>query len=116
MDLNQIRTPFGPIITIVQVWIRIQYADFVERKLQEHGIGKIIPDENELAEAYRLFAHGREAAQIIERELAKLNGGSAVQVPADLRKRVTRYLAEHPSARWDEAVAASASSATLKHR
>ena len=110
MDLNQIRTPFCQIITIVQVWNRIQYADFVERKLHEHGIGKVVPSEDELADAYRLFAHGREAAQIIERELAKLNGGSPVQMPANLRKRVTRYLAEHPTARWDEAVAASASS------
>jgi hypothetical protein len=65
---------------------------------------------DELADAYRLFAHGREAAQIIERELAKLDGGTSVRPPADLRKRVTRYLAEYPTARWDEAVAASASS------
>jgi hypothetical protein len=69
-----------------------------------------VPSEDELADAYRLFAHGREAAQIIERELTKLNGGSPVQVPADPRKRVTRYPAEHPAARWDEAVAASAAS------
>jgi hypothetical protein len=87
-----------------------QLVDFVERKLRQHGIGKVIPDKDELAEAYRLFARGKEAAQIIEHELAKLNGGSPVQVPADLRKRVRRYLAEHPTARWDEAVAASASS------
>ena len=72
--------------------------------------GKVIPNKNELAEAYQLFARGKEAAQIIERELAKLNGGSPVQVPADLRKRVRHYLAQHPAARWDEAVAASASS------
>ena len=82
-----------------------QLVDFVERKLQEHGIGKVVPNENELADAYRLFAHGREAAQVIERELAKLNGGSPVQIPTDLRERVAQYLAEHPTMRWDEAVA-----------
>jgi hypothetical protein len=84
-----------------------QLVDFVERKLRRHRVGKVIPSKNELAEAYQLFAHGREAAQIIERELGKLNGGSAVRVPADLHKRVTRYLAERPTARWDEAVAAT---------
>jgi hypothetical protein len=83
-----------------------QLVDFVECKLQEHGIRKVIPNENELADAYRLLAHGREAAQVIERELAKLNGGSPVQIPTDLRERVAHYLAEHPTARWDEAVAA----------
>jgi hypothetical protein len=65
-----------------------------------------VPSEDELADAYRLFAHGRGAAQIIERELAKLNGGSGVRIPTDLRERVIQYLAEHPTARWDEAVAA----------
>ena len=82
-----------------------QLVDFVERKLQEHGIGKVVPNENELADAYRLFAHGREVAQVIERELAKLNGDSPVQIPTDLRERVARYLAKHPTMRWDEAVA-----------
>jgi hypothetical protein len=83
-----------------------QLVDLVERKLQEHGVRRIIPNETELADAYRLFAHGREAQEVIARELAKLNGGSPVSVPDDLRKRVARYLAEHPTARWDEAVAA----------
>jgi hypothetical protein len=83
-----------------------QLVDFVERKLQEHGLRKVVPNETELADAYRLFAHGREAGAIIERELAKLNGGSPVQVPADLCERVTAYLAAHPTARWDEAAAA----------
>ena len=80
--------------------------DFVERKLREHGVGKVIPDKNELDEAFRLFARDKEAGEIIERELAKLNGGSPVQVPPDLYERVAEYLTEHPAARWDEAVAA----------
>jgi DNA topoisomerase VI subunit B len=87
-----------------------QLVDFVERKLRKHGIGKVIPNKEELAEAYRLFVRGREMAQIIEPELARLNGGSRVQVPANLRKRVIRYLALHPTARWDEAVAVLTSS------
>jgi hypothetical protein len=59
-----------------------------------------------LADAYRLYAQGHEAGQIIERDLAKLNGGSPVSVPDDLRERVATYLSKHPTARWDEAVAA----------
>jgi hypothetical protein len=83
-----------------------QLVDFVERKLREHGVGKVIPDKNELDEAFRLFARGKEAGEIIERELAKLNGGSQVIVPDDLKVRVAEYLTEHPTARWDDAVAA----------
>jgi hypothetical protein len=74
-------------------------VDFAERKLQEHGVRKVIPNENELADAYRLFAHGHKAQEVIARKLTKLNGGSPVQIPTDLRERVARYLAEHPTAR-----------------
>ena len=43
--------------------------DFVERKLEHHGIKKVIPDEEELAEAYRLFARSDVVEQIVEGEL-----------------------------------------------
>jgi hypothetical protein len=83
-----------------------QLVDFVERKLQEYGIGKVVPGAGELADAYRLFTRGREAEAIVKRELSDLNGGPPVAAPADLRERVVAYLAEHPAARWDGAVEA----------
>jgi hypothetical protein len=83
-----------------------QLVDFVERKLNEHGIGKVISTKDELERAYRLFAHGRAAQEFIERELAKLNGSANMAAPANLKKRVTAYLKDHPTARWDDAVAA----------
>jgi hypothetical protein len=57
------------------------FEDCAKRKLQEHGVGKVIPNETELARAYRVFARGREAAAIIERELTKFNRGTLGQVP-----------------------------------
>jgi len=81
-----------------------QLVAFVERKLEEHGIKKVIPDDEELAEAYRLFARSQEAEQIIERELKQLNGNDAVDVPRDVKNRVRKYLLLHPEARWDAAV------------
>ena len=32
-----------------------QLVDFVERKLKQHGIGKVIPDDDTLAETYEMF-------------------------------------------------------------
>jgi hypothetical protein len=81
-----------------------QLVVFVERKLKKHGIKKIVPAKNELQEAYRLFDHSHKVETIIERELKKLNG-EAVRVPRDIEKRVRQYLAQHPKARWDEAIA-----------
>jgi hypothetical protein len=82
-----------------------QLVDFVERKLTEHGVKKIIPARADLAEAYRTLAHGHEAEAVIKRELAKHNGAK-VPVPPDLKKRVETYLRRHPATRWDAAVAA----------
>ena len=76
-----------------------QLVAFVERKLKEHGIDKVVPKSAELADAYRLFARGREAEQIISRELKKLNGGSEVKVPRDLPVKVCAYLKKHPTMR-----------------
>jgi len=46
-----------------------QLVTFVERKLEHHGIKKVIPDEEELAGAYRLFARSDVVEQIVEGEL-----------------------------------------------
>jgi DNA topoisomerase VI subunit B len=83
-----------------------QLVAFVERKLRQHGIGKVVPKPTELADAYRLFLHGHEAERIVQRELNKLNGSfKNAPVPPDLEQRVRGYLQQHPAARWDEAVA-----------
>jgi hypothetical protein len=84
--------------------------DFVERKLQRHSIGKIVPPDDWLANAYRLFANGRRAEEIVRHELAKLNGGMNMAVPSNLREQVAQYLKDHPTERWDRAVAAILSS------
>ena len=61
-----------------------QMVDFVERKLKQHGIEKVVPDDDDLATAYALFARSHQAEQIVLRELKKLNG-AAVRSPAGSR-------------------------------
>jgi hypothetical protein len=83
-----------------------QLVSFVERKLRQHSVGKVVPKPADLAEAYLLLARSREAGAIIQRELTKLDGGPHLTVPHDLERRVHDYLKQHPSARWDAAVVA----------
>jgi hypothetical protein len=80
-----------------------QFIAFIERKLTKIGIKKIVPDQDKLADAYRLFAHGHVAEPIVRRELERLIG-AAVQVPDDIESQVREYLAQHPADHWDEAV------------
>jgi hypothetical protein len=81
-----------------------QFIALVERKLNDHSVKKIVPDEDELADAYRLFARGHAAEQVVKRELTKLNGDAAVQVPRDIESQVRQHLAQHPADRWDTAL------------
>jgi hypothetical protein len=80
-----------------------QLVAFIERKLQQHGVKKIMPNSDLLGETYRLVMRKRKIEEIIERELQELDGDS-VEPPPDLDTQVRQYLEKHPQARWDEAV------------
>jgi hypothetical protein len=81
-----------------------QLVDFIERKLSKHGIKKIIPATDTLADAYHLFARSRVAEQIIERELAKAGNEPPRSAPRNLPTRVQKFLRENPTMRWDDAI------------
>jgi DNA topoisomerase VI subunit B len=79
-----------------------ELVSFVERKLKALGVRKLVPEPDDLAEAYRLFARGT----VIRKEVAKrIAGFGAVEVPADLGAQVRAMLKAHPAMAWDEAVA-----------
>jgi hypothetical protein len=80
-----------------------QLVAFIDRKLKQHGVKKIIPNRETLDNAYRLFARNSEIEKIIKREMKKLNGATA-KPPSNLSTRVRQYLEAHPEARWDKAV------------
>jgi hypothetical protein len=80
-----------------------QLGAFVERKLIEHGVKKIVPDQDKLAEAYRMFERGKQIEQIIEREIKKFDG-PAINVPDNLEQRVRAMLDQNPALRWTDAV------------
>jgi hypothetical protein len=81
-----------------------QFVAFVERKLCESGVAKLVPDRDLLASVYLGFKRGRRLRQAV----AKLDAidMTNVKVPADLEKRVRKVLKKSPSMRWDAAVEA----------
>jgi hypothetical protein len=86
----------------LNVMTSVEFVAYVERKLEENGVRKVVPDAATLAEAYRTFVRGEEIRRLIAPELAKPND---VRVPKDLKRRVQAYLQEHPEVPWDVAVA-----------
>ena len=76
-----------------------RFIDFIERKLAEHGISKVIPEAAALADTYWL-------KRAFAATMAGLEHETTDHPPADLDERVRAYIAEHPEVPWDQAVAA----------
>jgi hypothetical protein len=68
-----------------------QFVKWLEAKLNEHGINKVIPGTATLQQTYCRAAGRKHCQAILDREAAKLNSCTeTVEVPADLRERVER--------------------------
>jgi hypothetical protein len=79
-----------------------QLIDFIERKLEEHGVKKVVPDEERLGEAFQLFARGVRLEEAVEAALR--DDRESIEVPADLSQKIRAYLEEHPEMSWEVAV------------
>jgi hypothetical protein len=81
-----------------------QFVAFVERKLRENGVAKIVPDRELLAKVYAGIERGRRLEKAIEKldEIDMKN----FKPPEDLEKRVRKVLKKKPHIRWDAAIEA----------
>ena len=80
-----------------------ELVDWLERKLGEHGIRKVIPDADTLAEAYQRMRKQALVQDRIRAVLAEL-GDEAPAVPRDLSRRIARTLKSDPTIAWDVAL------------
>jgi hypothetical protein len=82
-----------------------QFIEFLERKLQEHGVEKIVPDDDELEKAYKFFVRNLDIEKKIENEVKNHKfDADAIKVPDDLTEQGEKVLSEDPKLRWDRAV------------
>jgi hypothetical protein len=82
------------------------FIAWIEAKLEEHGIKKVIPDDETLDQAYRRVFQ----IAIVNREITKLiekagKDAALAQVPSTLRADIEAKLEAHPEIPWDEAIA-----------
>jgi hypothetical protein len=82
-------------------------AEFViEAKFREHGVSKVLPDD----EVMRLHARRVVEQRPAEKELEKIRERIAKKealtpLPEDLRQQVETRLADNPAQSWADAVA-----------
>ena len=81
-----------------------QFIAFVDRKLRENGVAKIVPDQESLAEVYTALERGRRLQEAAD-DLDEIDMDD-FRAPKDLQRRVRKLLKEQPALRWDAAVAA----------
>ena len=82
-----------------------QLVDFVERKLNDHGVTKLIPDADTLARTYRMFVASDQLSEKFEELEDRLEDETNdVEVPADLRAKVEKHLEEKQDITWHRAV------------
>ena len=82
-----------------------QLITWIERKLAEHGVKKIIPDDATLAAAYRRAREQTIVQALINDALRKWReeAGESV-VPTNLRSLLEHTLTAHPNRTWDEII------------
>jgi hypothetical protein len=84
-----------------------QLVDFVEDKLQHHGITKVIPDEQILADTYRMFVKSNQLSEAFEEMKEKLEEEreeASIKVPDDLETQVRQQLEKSPVITWHRAI------------
>ena len=80
-----------------------QFLDWLEAKLQAHGVKKFIPDDAEaIKTAWQRAWRINELNKAIAKAAASLP--EAPEPPADLAEKIRARLAEHPAMRWDAAL------------
>ena len=82
-----------------------ELVDWIEAKLREHGITKLIPDDETLEIAYRRATAARHFAKELPRLIKAANRvGAKASPPDDLDRRVRALLKRHPELPWEEAI------------
>jgi len=90
--------------------------EMIERKLQEFGIEKVIPDDDLLGQAYVAFHHSRQLRDVFEDAQKQYESeAEKVAVPDNLREQINEILDEHDDLRWDDAIQIALDESQLDH-
>lgn len=83
-----------------------QLIDFVEVKLKEHGIGKVVPNGEILARTYEMFAASDCLSELFDelKEKVEDENEDQIKAPANLELEVKNKLKEFPDITWHRAV------------
>ena len=79
-----------------------QMTAWLEKKLELHGVTKVIPDQEDLKAAYKrayLIAKAQAAIKKVED-----NGLNGTKIPDDIRDQITAMMRKNDHLSWDDAI------------
>ena len=81
------------------------FIEWIESKLKQHGIKKVVPDSEVLADAYRRAVLSNILNDKLESFMEEANDEVAELSPQRLTNKVKKVLKKSPEMSWDEAIA-----------
>jgi hypothetical protein len=83
-----------------------QFIAFVECKLTEHGVGKVIPKTDLLKQTYRQYAisHAIKTEFNESRKAIEAKAEKTLKTPRDIKQQVEAILKQHAALSWHQAV------------
>jgi len=82
------------------------FVQFLERKLAEHGVGKVVPGDDVLEQHARHVLTRALANRELDAMSAKVEtDAAAIALPAEMRHQVVADLRRKPDIPWDLAIA-----------
>jgi hypothetical protein len=77
----------------------------IERKLKDHGLEKVVPDDELLADTYRAFHHSQQLREKFEELKEEFDEeDNEIDIPENLKEKVCAILDQHDDLRWDDAI------------
>jgi hypothetical protein len=82
-----------------------QFIDFIEQKLGEHGVEKVVPDTSTVTIHARRLIEQNLAEQALDKIRDKITEqASSVRLPDDLKRQLQEELRRYPDLPWDVAL------------
>ena len=82
-----------------------EFIEWVEGKLDEQGVEKVVPDEDTLEIAYRRAVEAEYIQEHTKKILERAaKHAAASDIPDDLKEQITDRLSDTPELPWDQAV------------
>jgi len=77
-----------------------QLVAWLEKKLSDHAVKKVVPKKDVLASAYRRAKY----VQWLQEQIGAMEEQKGVRVPPGLQNKVRDLLKKHPTFTWDDAI------------